>query len=44
LRGHIKILEAIRQHSPAKARDAMRSHLQLFQRGYNVLLENESAE
>jgi GntR family transcriptional repressor for pyruvate dehydrogenase complex len=39
LRGHIKILEAIRQHSPAKAREAMRNHLQSFQRGYKVLLE-----
>jgi GntR family transcriptional repressor for pyruvate dehydrogenase complex len=40
LRTHIKIVEALRSHNPAKARDAMRIHLQLFQRGYNVLFEN----
>jgi GntR family transcriptional repressor for pyruvate dehydrogenase complex len=43
LRGHIKILEAIRQHSPAKAREAMRNHLQSFQRGYKVLFEQQLA-
>ena len=37
---HVKILDALRQHSPVKARDAMRSHLQSFQRGYKVLFEN----
>jgi DNA-binding FadR family transcriptional regulator len=40
VRGHGKILEAIRQHNVVKAREAMRTHLQLFQRGYNVLFEN----
>ena len=39
LRGHSKILEAIRQHNVVKAREAMRTHLQLFQRSYNILLE-----
>ncbi len=39
LRGHIKILEAVRQHSPTKAREALRNHLQSFQRGYKVLFE-----
>jgi GntR family transcriptional repressor for pyruvate dehydrogenase complex len=36
---HTKILEAIRHHNPTKAREAMRNHLQSFQRGYKVLLE-----
>jgi DNA-binding FadR family transcriptional regulator len=40
LRTHIKIVEALRQHKPLKAREAMRIHLQLFQRGYNVLFDN----
>ena len=41
LRGHIrKVFEAVRQHNPVKAREAMRLHLQCVQRGYNVLLEN----
>lgn len=35
---HGRVLEALRTHSPAKAREAMRSHLQSFQRGYRVLL------
>lgn len=39
LRGHAKIIQAFRQHSSAKARDAMRHHLQLFQRGYQVLFD-----
>ena len=39
-RTHIKILEALRQHSPVKAQDAMRTHLRLFQRGYNVLFDD----
>jgi GntR family transcriptional repressor for pyruvate dehydrogenase complex len=37
LRGHSKILETFRQHNPQKAREAMRHHLQSFQRGYDVL-------
>ncbi len=41
LRGHVKILEALKQRNPAKAREAMRIHLQLFQRGYNVLFESQ---
>jgi GntR family transcriptional repressor for pyruvate dehydrogenase complex len=36
LHGHIKILEAVRQRNPTKAREALRNHLQSFQRGYNV--------
>lgn len=36
---HTRVLEAIRHHNPAKARDAMRNHLQSFQRGYKVLFE-----
>ncbi len=39
LRGHIKILEAVRQHNPTKAREALRIHLQSFQRGYKVIFE-----
>jgi GntR family transcriptional repressor for pyruvate dehydrogenase complex len=42
LRGHIKILETLRQHNAAKAREAMHNHLQSFQRGYNVLFEERS--
>ena len=38
---HDKILEAFRQHSPAKAREAMTGHLQSFQRGYKVLLQEQ---
>ncbi len=41
LRTHIKIVEALRQHKPLKAREAMRIHLQLFQRGYNVLFDSK---
>jgi GntR family transcriptional repressor for pyruvate dehydrogenase complex len=37
---HAKVLEAFRQHNPAKAREAMRSHLLSFQRGYSVLFED----
>ncbi|HVJ04428.1 MAG TPA: FadR/GntR family transcriptional regulator [Candidatus Saccharimonadales bacterium] len=37
---HVKILEAFRQRSPVKAREAMRTHLQSFQRGYHVLFES----
>jgi GntR family transcriptional repressor for pyruvate dehydrogenase complex len=33
---HQKILEAIKQHAPTKARNAMRAHLRFFQRGYLV--------
>jgi GntR family transcriptional repressor for pyruvate dehydrogenase complex len=36
---HGKILEAFRQHNPMKAREAMQGHLQSFQRGYKVLLQ-----
>jgi GntR family transcriptional repressor for pyruvate dehydrogenase complex len=34
---HQKIIEAIKQRRPAKARNAMRAHLRFFQRGYLVL-------
>jgi GntR family transcriptional regulator, transcriptional repressor for pyruvate dehydrogenase complex len=39
LRQHVKVLEAFRHRNPAKAREAMRSHLQSFQRGYKVLFD-----
>lgn len=38
---HGKILETFRHRNPAKARDAMRSHLQSFQRGYKILLQGK---
>jgi GntR family transcriptional regulator, transcriptional repressor for pyruvate dehydrogenase complex len=41
LHQHIKVLEAFRHRNPAKAREAMRSHLQSFQRGYKVLFEEQ---
>ena len=41
---HTKILEAFRAHSPARAREAMRHHLQSFQRGYSVLFEEHLLE
>ena len=41
LAGHVKVFETLRQHNPVKARKAMRTHLQLFQRGYYVLFENQ---
>jgi GntR family transcriptional repressor for pyruvate dehydrogenase complex len=37
VRQHTKVLEALQQRSPVKAREAMRNHLQSFQRGYKVL-------
>lgn len=43
LRGLIKILETFRQRNRMKAREAMRQHLQSFQRGYNVLFEASKA-
>jgi GntR family transcriptional repressor for pyruvate dehydrogenase complex len=36
---HAKVLEAVRHRNPTKAREAMRNHLQSFQRGYKVLFE-----
>jgi DNA-binding FadR family transcriptional regulator len=39
LRGLVKILATFRQRNPVKAREAMRSHLQSFERGYKVLFE-----
>lgn len=36
-RQHREILEALKQHSSARARKAMRGHLRAFQRGYKVL-------
>jgi GntR family transcriptional repressor for pyruvate dehydrogenase complex len=39
LHGHIKILEAVRQHNPAKAREALRDHLKSCERGYKVVFE-----
>ncbi len=34
---HAAILEAIRRHNPSRARTAMTSHLQTFQRGYALM-------
>jgi GntR family transcriptional repressor for pyruvate dehydrogenase complex len=39
-RQHAKILETLRAHNPNKAREAMRNHLQSFQRGYKVIFAN----
>jgi len=36
---HVKVLEALRQHNPSKASEAMRTHLQSFQRGYKVIFQ-----
>jgi len=36
---HRAILEALKQHNPGRARQAMRSHLRAFQRGYKVLFQ-----
>ena len=36
---HGKVLEALRQHNPLKASEAMRTHLQSFQRGYKVIFQ-----
>lgn len=41
---HIKVLEALRQRNPVRARDAMRSHLQSFQRGYMVLIGDQALQ
>jgi len=41
---HAKVLEALRQRNPAKAREAMRHHLQSFQRGYKVIFEERRLE
>lgn len=38
---HCEILEALKQHSPACARRAMRAHLRAFQRGYKVLFQQD---
>ncbi len=42
LRCHLKILESFRQRNPAKAREAMRHHLQSFRRGCDVLVATSS--
>ncbi|MFY9675386.1 MAG: FadR/GntR family transcriptional regulator [Terriglobales bacterium] len=39
---HRKIAAALRTGDPAKAREAMRSHLSSFQRGYKVLFQEDS--
>ncbi len=36
---HRAILEVLKQRNPGKARQAMRSHLRAFQRGYKVLFQ-----
>ncbi len=41
---HTKILAAFRSGSAAKAREAMRSHLSSFQRGYKVLFQEGQVE
>jgi GntR family transcriptional regulator, transcriptional repressor for pyruvate dehydrogenase complex len=38
---HARVLEALRQRNPVKAREEMRHHLQSFQRGYKVLFEEQ---
>lgn len=39
---HRQILEAVKQHNPAKASDAMRNHLRAFRRGYKVLFQTNA--
>jgi GntR family transcriptional repressor for pyruvate dehydrogenase complex len=41
---HAKMLDALRQHNPTKAREAMRSHLESFQRGYRVLFAKHALQ
>jgi GntR family transcriptional repressor for pyruvate dehydrogenase complex len=41
---HIKILDALRQHNPTRTRNEMRTHLQSFQRGYMVLLDDQAVQ
>lgn len=36
--GHRKILRALKEHNPHKARVAMREHLRKFQRGYKLIM------
>jgi DNA-binding FadR family transcriptional regulator len=36
---HVKILEGLKVHDPRKARSAMRKHLGVFQRRYEMLLK-----
>lgn len=36
---HAKILEALKQHHPHRARSAMRSHLSAFQKRYKILIK-----
>jgi GntR family transcriptional repressor for pyruvate dehydrogenase complex len=40
---HRQVVEALKQHNPVKAREAMRSHLRAFQRGYKVLFQSNNA-
>lgn len=40
---HRQILEAVKKHNPAKAREAMRGHLGAFQRGYKVLFQTSAS-
>ena len=39
---HRKILGALKEHNPRKARSAIRNHLNVFQRRYNILVGLES--
>ncbi|MDR3763591.1 MAG: FadR/GntR family transcriptional regulator [Acidobacteriota bacterium] len=41
---HARMVEALRQHNPVKARAEMLSHLQNFQRGYRVLMEEAARQ
>jgi len=41
---HARVLDALRLRSPQKAREAMRQHLQSFQRGYKVLFAGGHGE
>ncbi|MGH9397958.1 MAG: FadR/GntR family transcriptional regulator [Terriglobia bacterium] len=36
--GHAKILEALKEHNPQKARASMREHVRKFQRGYKLIM------
>jgi len=41
---HLKVLEALRQHNSTRARNEMLTHLQSFQRGYKVLLDDPTLQ
>lgn len=43
-RHHVKILHALREHSPGKSRTLMRAHLRTFQSGYHLLQKASEAK